>query len=585
MGKGWIWGLAAAGLLSGANAQEQAASTTGNAEVHNAAAAVPLTPGAAEVVRLAQSGVEEDVVLAYVQRVTEPFNLSADNIVFLRDLGISSPVLTEMLNRDKEIMDKAATQPALQQVAQPVMPETIPPATEFGMVPPAQLPYPMPDASYVGSPPVEVSYFYNDLSPYGSWVVLPSYGWCWQPSVVVLNHGWRPYCDAGRWVCSTAGWCWQSDYSWGWAPFHYGRWMQHPNCGWVWFPDTAWSPAWVTWRVAGDQCGWAPMPWRSTWDARNGYRYNGVNVGVGFDFGLKPDCFTFVGLNNFCSTDLRRHCLPPTQVTQVFAGTTVLNNFSFQNNQTIVNGGISVERVSRATGMQLRPVAVQVDRGDFKGGRGGGPGVVGGPGAPTAPVLRRELVSPARVTPIVAERLDERQPVMRHPELAAMNLERRNPAMEMPGGNGRRGSFGGDASAVSHGPVIIVPANQNSYPMIYGSSVTVRGRGTATAPGQRQGGVPGMNDPTVLESPKDRSQRSNGERHDQRGSVSTGSPNQPAQRGGSPVPQTSRGQTISPNGGGDSAPLGGAVGAPRSGIITRPADVAAPRSGDPSRGR
>ena len=94
-----------------------------------------------------------------------------------------------------------------------------------------------------------MSYFYNNLSPYGTWVSLEGYGWCWQPRAVVISHGWRPYCDGGHWVYTDAGWFWQSDYSWGWAPFHYGRWYQHPRCGWVWTPDRVWGPAWVTWRV------------------------------------------------------------------------------------------------------------------------------------------------------------------------------------------------------------------------------------------------------------------------------------------------------------------------------------------------
>src|SRR5437899_3110195 len=85
-------------------------------------------------------------------------------------------------------------------------------------------------------------------------------GWCWQPRVVLINHGWRPYCDGGHWLNSDCGWYWQSDYSWGWAPFHYGRWQLHNRCGWVWVPDTAWAPSWVVWRTAGDFCGWAPVP-------------------------------------------------------------------------------------------------------------------------------------------------------------------------------------------------------------------------------------------------------------------------------------------------------------------------------------
>src|SRR5437588_12876439 len=52
-----------------------------------------LSAGAAEVVRLAQSGVTEDVVLAYIQNSQSTFNLAADDVVYLRDVGLSSPVI------------------------------------------------------------------------------------------------------------------------------------------------------------------------------------------------------------------------------------------------------------------------------------------------------------------------------------------------------------------------------------------------------------------------------------------------------------------------------------------------------------
>src|SRR5262249_26081691 len=146
--------------------------------------------------------------------------------------------------------------------------------------PPPTQPVEAPAPTYVGNAPADVSYFYNDLSPYGSWIVLDGVGWCWQPRVVVINHGWRPYFDGGYWAYSDCGWYWASTYSWGWAPFHYGRWYLHPGCGWVWTPARVWGPAWVTWRTVGDHCGWAPLPPHADFDAHVGYIYNGVHVAV-----------------------------------------------------------------------------------------------------------------------------------------------------------------------------------------------------------------------------------------------------------------------------------------------------------------
>ena len=191
-------------------AQPPAPENPGPPPPPQSAAAVPsdLSPAATEVVKLSESGVGEDVILAYIQNSQAAFNLSANQLLYLRDLGLSSQMITAMLNRDASL--KTQPQPA-QTPPRPPVPEPAP-----------QPQAPPPD--YVSTPPpVEVNYFYNDLSPYGSWVVLEGYGWCWQPRAVVIRHGWRPYCDGGHWIFSDCGWYWHSDYSWGWAPFHYGR--------------------------------------------------------------------------------------------------------------------------------------------------------------------------------------------------------------------------------------------------------------------------------------------------------------------------------------------------------------------------
>src|SRR5437867_7182600 len=57
-------------------------------------APVAVSPAAAEVVRLAQSGVGDDVVLAYIQNSAGGFDLSAEQILYARDIGLSSQVIT-----------------------------------------------------------------------------------------------------------------------------------------------------------------------------------------------------------------------------------------------------------------------------------------------------------------------------------------------------------------------------------------------------------------------------------------------------------------------------------------------------------
>jgi hypothetical protein len=219
-----------------------------------ATAPARLSSGVAEVIRLAESGVSEDAVLAYIKACSTPFDCSAEILIYLTDVGLAPAVIEAMIERDKELAgrnsrDKA---PAPMEPAAAVSTVTDPSSSrEISEATPA---------ANASNAPVEVNYFYNQLSPYGTWVSLEGTGWCWQPHCCVVSPGWRPYCHAGHWVYTECGWYWQSDYSWGWAPFHYGRWHHHERCGWVWCPDREWGPAWVTWRVSRDHCGWAPLP-------------------------------------------------------------------------------------------------------------------------------------------------------------------------------------------------------------------------------------------------------------------------------------------------------------------------------------
>src|SRR5437867_1043444 len=121
-------------------------------------APVDLSPGAAEVIRLAESGAGDDVVLAYIRNSGAPFSLSADHVLYLKDLGLSSEVLSAMLNHDSTLRPQAPT---------PLRP----PVVEAPLVP-TQPVVEQPPPVYMESPPAEVSYFYSDLAPYGTWVDL-----------------------------------------------------------------------------------------------------------------------------------------------------------------------------------------------------------------------------------------------------------------------------------------------------------------------------------------------------------------------------------------------------------------------------
>src|SRR5678816_4950142 len=62
-----------------------------------------LTPWATQMVKLAQSGIEENVMLAFIDSAGI-FGLGADQIIYLKEAGVSSEVLTAMLQHDREVL-------------------------------------------------------------------------------------------------------------------------------------------------------------------------------------------------------------------------------------------------------------------------------------------------------------------------------------------------------------------------------------------------------------------------------------------------------------------------------------------------
>ncbi len=89
----------------------------------------------------------------------------------------------------------------------------------------------------------------RDLDRYGTWDNHPQYGAVWYPQSVASD--WAPY-RYGHWAhVRPWGWTWVDDAPWGFAPFHYGRWVNWRG-RWAWTPGTyearpTYAPALVTW--------------------------------------------------------------------------------------------------------------------------------------------------------------------------------------------------------------------------------------------------------------------------------------------------------------------------------------------------
>ncbi len=155
---------------------------------------------------------------------------------------------------------------------------------------------------------VNFSMFQQELSPYGRWMNNPSYGQVW----VYNDPNFRPYYSDGHWEYTNYGWSWVSDYDWGWAPFHYGRWEQDPYNGWMWIPGYEWASAWVSWSSYDDYYGWAPL---------------GYGIGINVSFGNIPyNNWTFVPRRNICERDINRYYVAP-QRNYGFRNAVVINNY------------------------------------------------------------------------------------------------------------------------------------------------------------------------------------------------------------------------------------------------------------------
>jgi hypothetical protein len=310
-----------------------------------------LSPGLAEIIKLAQAHIPEDTILAYIQNSGQTYNPSAEEILYLSDLGLSDKVVGALLNKPDAAVAAAAAPPAPPAAAPAAETPPAPPAGNAGTMAGPNNMIDIPPAAPAEPPPLQNpqdSYFYDSLSPYGNWVQTAD-GWGWQPMVAAVDAGWMPYRDRGCWVLTDDGWYWASDYSWGWGPFHYGTWSLDGGFGWVWFPGDVWASAWVAWRNTTDGfAGWAPLPPRVHYRPGAGlYTASGLG-GWNVSYGLSAASFTFVSQEHFLARNLGRFAAPAPRTAALFRSSTPVNNYSFAGGR-ILNSGVSAAQIAAAT--------------------------------------------------------------------------------------------------------------------------------------------------------------------------------------------------------------------------------------------
>ena len=180
---------------------------------------------------------------------------------------------------------------------------------------------------------VSLDFFYDNLSPYGSWYDIAGYGYCFQPGVAVSSSDWRPYSD-GYWAYTDAGWTWVSYEDFGWATYHYGRWARLSDYGWVWVPGYEWGPAWVSWRTGGDYVGWAPLPP----EAPAVYEGRVIGGHVDLEFNIGPVYYNFIDVRYIGEPVLRQYILPPARNVTIINRTVNVTNITYNNSVVNVYG-------------------------------------------------------------------------------------------------------------------------------------------------------------------------------------------------------------------------------------------------------
>ena len=251
----------------------------------------------------------------------------------------------------------------------------------------------------------------------------------------------------------------------------------------------------MSWRYSDAYCGWAPLPPAACYRPGFGFSYYGRSVGFNFGFGIGMNNFTFVSLNHFHDRSPGRFRVEHREVTKIYNTTVINNTYVRGNNNMVINRGVPVDRVARATHTDIRPIRIEANAAAPRSAQLGRDGR-------SLSVFRPELPKPRAGQPprLVGEDVKPAANFNLHSRVERVTATRdnamRNPAV---------------SAAPEHRPIIGNPAN---------------------------------NRPSVNETRDNRDNRSSQPNSERPGSVIMRGPNQPDRA--TPSRNDNAGQTISP---------------------------------------
>jgi FecR protein len=228
---------------------------------------------------------------------------------------------------------------------------------------------------------------YEDLDAYGNWQVVPTYGNIWVPRSVPV--GWAPYRN-GHWAwINPWGWTWVDDAPWGFAPFHYGRWVSYGGY-WGWAPGpiigVGWrpyyAPALVGWIGGagwgfgvsfgfgfGGGCGWFPLGWGEPfYPWYHGYHGGYVSRNYIRNVNITNTHITNINnvSNNYYHNSLNNEHYANRSVT---GAVTAAPKSALASGQNIARVGTVVPRSELGKGQVMRSADVSPNRGALLGGQ------------------------------------------------------------------------------------------------------------------------------------------------------------------------------------------------------------------------
>ena len=210
----------------------------------------------------------------------------------------------------------------------------------------------LPFAPLAKSQEVSIDFFYNNLNG-GSWIEVGNYGYCWQPDVAVSDPSWRPYSD-GYWAYTDLGWTWVSYEDYGWATYHYGRWVRLADYGWIWRPGYEWGPAWVSWRFGGGYCGWAPLPPETEFV----YESRPLTGHIDVEFDIGPAYYNFVDVRYIGEPVLRSRIVDVNQNVTYINQTVNVTNITYKN-KTVYNYGPDLTVVNQYSSRPIQKLRLE----------------------------------------------------------------------------------------------------------------------------------------------------------------------------------------------------------------------------------